>query len=66
MIIEMNPMVSMSKKDLEDKIKQAELAMAEKIFADVKSDLLDHVADYFGTYHKTFDRLKQKYGLEVD
>lgn len=66
MIIEMNPMVSISKKEFEDKIKQAEMVVAEKIFADIKSDLLDHVADYFGTYHKTFDRLKQKYGLEVD
>ena len=35
--------------------------IAKDIFDDIESKLLNHVGDYYGCYHKTFDELKRKY-----
>mgnify|MGYP003202827987 CR=1 FL=1 len=37
------------------------IEIAKEIFDDIESKLLNHVGDYHGCYHKTFDELKRKY-----
>ena len=39
--------------------KQSEIV--KEIFDDIENKLLNHVGDYHGCYHKTFDELKMKY-----
>ena len=49
---------------LEEKLEQAEIVIARKIFADVKSEIMDYVADYSGNKYHRFDELKKKYKVE--
>ena len=42
-------------------IKQIEVEVAKGIFDEIENKLLNHVDDYHGCYHKTFDELKRKY-----
>lgn len=40
--------------------------VAREIFEEIEKRLLNHVADYYGCYHKTFDEIKKKYTEETN
>lgn len=44
-----------------DKLENAKAEVAREIFKEIENRLLNHIADYYGCYHKTFDELKKKY-----
>lgn len=49
------------KQELTYAIEHLEAEIARAIFEEIESRLLNHIADYYGCYHKTFDELKKKY-----
>ena len=42
-------------------LENAKSEVAREIFEEIENRLLNHIADYHGCYHRTFDELKKKY-----
>ena len=47
-------------------LQKAKSDVAREIFEDIENRLLNHIADYYGCYHETFDELKKKYTGETE